>query len=452
MKRTCLSMVWILALSGSATVWAESPPDAPPAPTLEEFKEREARIKAVVARTLPAVVAITSDSPVGTGSGVIVSEDGLILTAAHVTDAITEDGHHKNVVIVLPDGQRVRGEVLGANRTYDAAMVRIVDPALKEWPFVPLGTSDEVPKGSWVVALGQPGGFEIDRSPPVRVGRVWGRDNFGAFFTDCTLIGGDSGGPLFDLEGRLIGIHSSIGGALSVNRHVGIDNFHTDWPRLTKGESWGDLTLGETEPDRPVIGADLDPATAPGVHVRRVLDAGPAALAGLLPGDVITHFEGVELKNHLSFVRLISRRQPGDPVQLRIRRSRDETIDLRLILLSRQSMRQIGMAAARPAPPKTWLGLDIEDAEAGPGVCITEVVPDSPAARAGLLPGDEIISLNTTPPGGALGLARSLAPLEPGTTITLQLRRQDGTRSEAAITLIAPPTPIPPATPPADTP
>jgi serine protease Do len=443
MKRAWLSVVGVLALSGGLPVWGDPSPAAEP--TLKEFKERESRVKAVVARTLPAVVAITSDTPVGTGSGVIISEDGLILTAAHVTDAITGDGQNRHVIVVLPDGRRVQGEVLGANRTCDAAMVRITDPTLKEWPFVPLGSSDEVPKGSWVVALGQPGGFENDRSPPVRVGRVWGRDNFGAFFTDCTLIGGDSGGPLFDLNGALIGIHSSIGGPLTVNRHVGIDNFHTDWPRLLKGESWGDLALGETEPERPVIGADLDPTTTSGVRVRTVTEAGPAALAGLRAGDTLTHFEGIELKNYLTFVRLISRRQPGDPVQLRIRRDPQETADLRLILLSRQSMQNLGMAAARPAPPKTWMGLEIEDAEAGPGVHVTDVAPDSPAARAGLRNGDEIIAFGGTPPGGAIGLARSLAPLEPGAIVSLRLRRRDGTQSDASITLIAPPSPIPPA-------
>lgn len=436
MKCVCLSVVWMLALTGGVRVSGEQPASAEP--TLQEFKEREARVKAVVAKVLPAVVAITSDTPVGTGSGVIISEDGLILTAAHVTDAITEDGRRKEVVVVFPDGQRAKGEVLGANRTCDAAMVRIVEPALKEWPFVTLGTSDEVAKGSWVVALGQPGGFENDRSPPVRVGRVWGRDNFGAFFTDCTLIGGDSGGPLFDLDGQLIGIHSSIGGPLSVNRHVGIDNFHTDWPRLTKGETWGDLALGETDPERPVIGADLDPEAAPGVKVRSVIEDGPAALAGLREGDVITHFEGVELKNYLSFVRLISRQQPGDPVQLRVRREAGDGADLRLILLSRQTVRQLGMAAALPPPPKTWLGLEIEDSEAGPGVHIIEVAADSPAAAAGLKAGDEIISLGGTPPGGALGMAKSLAPLEPGAVLSLRLRRADGAEADASITLTPP--------------
>lgn len=456
MMRATLSVVVMLTIVSGNRALAESPsPPPPPAPppstaepTVAQFKERETKVKSVVHRVLPAVVAITSETPIGTGSGVIVSEDGLILTAAHVTDAITEEGKRKDVVVVFPDGQRAKGEVLGSNRTYDAAMVRIVDPALKDWPFVPLGTSDDVAKGTWVVALGQPGGFEADRSPPVRVGRIWGRDNFGAFFTDCTLIGGDSGGPLFDLEGRLIGIHSSIGGPLSVNRHVGIDNFHTDWARLLKGESWGDLTLGATDPDRPVIGADLDPEAAPGVRVRSVIESGPAALAGLREGDIITHFEGVELKNYLSFVRLISRQRPGDPVQLRVHREAGDEADLRLILLSRQTVRQIGLKDAMPPPPKIWAGLEVEDAEAGPGARIVGVAPDSPAATAGLKPGDEILSLAGSPPGGAVGLAKSLSAMEPGANVPLRVRRADGAEADIPLTLASPPSPSPPTTPP----
>ena len=449
MKQACLSIVAVMSLLGSTQRWAAAadalPPPSPPPPSLpsiEEFKERELRIKTVVSRVLPAVVAITS----GTGSGVIINEEGLILTAAHVTDAITENGKRKEVVVVLPDGQRARGEVLGANRTCDAAMVRIIEPALKEWPCVEIGTSDDVAKGSWVVALGQPGGFEDDRSPPVRVGRVWGRDNFGAFFTDCTLIGGDSGGPLFDLEGKLIGIHSSIGGPLTVNRHIGIDNFHTDWARMLKGESWGELILGDVDPKRPVMGAELDRERAPGVTIRSVVAQGPAAMAGLQPGDVITHFGGVALANHLSFIRLISRQQPGDQVQLRIVREGAPSTDVQISLLSRQTLRQLDMRLTAPAPPKTWLGIDVEDAPSGPGAIIQEVAPDSPAARAGLQTGDELTSLDGTPLGGALGLAKSLAPLEPGAVVSFKLRR-GGAEIETSVTLTAPLPPTPAPTP-----
>jgi len=442
MKRRCLSVVMGVALMGSAAVWAEDPP--PSSPSLTEFKEREHRVKDVVARVLPAVVAITSDTPIGTGSGVIINEQGLILTAAHVTDAITDNGKRKDVVVVLPDGQRARGEVLGANRTTDSAMVRIIEPALKDWPFAIMGTSDDVAKGSWVVALGQPGGFEDDRTPPVRVGRIWGRDNFGAFFSDCTLIGGDSGGPLFDLDGKLIGIHSSIGGPLTVNRHVGIDNFHTDWARLTKGEVWGELTLGETDPERPAIGATLDEKSSPGVRVESVVPESPAALAGMREGDVITHFQGTELANYLSFIRLISRQQAGDPVQLRLQRAGNETsLDVPLVLLSSRAVRHLSQRLAAPPPPKNWLGVEVEDTLSGPGAAVVAVVPESPAARAGVQVGDEINALDEMPLGGALGLAKSLADLAPGTVLSFRLRRPDGTTPLVSVTLASPTTAAP---------
>ena len=104
------------------------------------------------------------------------------------------------------------------------------------------------------------------------------------------------------------------------------------------------------------------------------------------------------------------------------------------------------MRLTAPAPPKTWLGIDVEDAPSGPGAIIQEVAPDSPAARAGLQTGDELTSLDGTPLGGALGLAKSLAPLEPGAVVSFKLRR-GGAEIETSVTLTAPLPPTPAPTP-----
>ncbi len=101
--------------------------------------------------------------------------------------------------------------------------------------------SKNLKSGDLVIALGHAGGYDPVRTPPVRFGRVISSDASGFLNTDCTLIGGDSGGPLFDLEGNVIGIHSSIGHSLSVNNHTGIDGFKKGWDRMKKGESWGRL-------------------------------------------------------------------------------------------------------------------------------------------------------------------------------------------------------------------
>ena len=191
----------------------------PSASFADSLKERQVKVNDVVAKTRPTVVAILSGN--GSGSGVIVSGDGLILTAAHVVDAAALGKAAKasgEVSIVLPDGREVKGKVLGRDRTRDAAMVQILEG--KDWPHVELASPKEIKEGEWCIAMGHPGGFDPQRGAPVRVGRLWQTNEKAFYRSDCTVSGGDSGGPLFDLEGKLIGIHSSISMNLTENRHV----------------------------------------------------------------------------------------------------------------------------------------------------------------------------------------------------------------------------------------
>jgi Trypsin-like peptidase domain len=112
--------------------------------------------------------------------------------------------------------------------------------------FLDMGKSGELAKGQWVIGIGHPGGFRPNRTPVVRVGRILHTDSF-VLRTDCTLVGGDSGGPLFDMQGRVIGIHSRIGGfAITENMHVPVDTFRATWDKLAEGRSWGtDLGVRE---------------------------------------------------------------------------------------------------------------------------------------------------------------------------------------------------------------
>ena len=153
---------------------------------------------------LPATVGLNVQD--GQGSGVIVSKDGYVLTAGHVSGA-----PGTRVTVVLSNGTMVRAQALGANNGIDSGMVKITTPG--EYPFVPLGSTMNLVAGQWVVALGHPGGYQVSRPPVLRLGRILtvrGGPR-GAVGTDCPLINGDSGGPLFDLDGRLIGINSRIG-------------------------------------------------------------------------------------------------------------------------------------------------------------------------------------------------------------------------------------------------
>lgn len=297
-----------------------------PARDLKDLARLQERVEEVAKRVLPATVALISENTGSSGSGVITSEQGLILSAAHVVQGADE------ILVVFPDGKQVKGKVLGANYSKDIAMVKITDPG--KWPFVDLGESKSLDAGDWVVALGHSAGFDPARTPPIRFGRVISKGPGSFLTTDCTLIGGDSGGPLFNLDGKLVGIHSSIGKTLANNNHAGISGFRDDWDRLLAGESWGELSLNPfANPEMPVLGIGIGSLRGvKGVLVPSVVPASPAAAAGVRPGDLITSLDGSPVNDGGELLQLLAKRQPGDKVKLgfvRDSRELDVTVTLK---------------------------------------------------------------------------------------------------------------------------
>jgi len=191
-------------------------------------------IQNAITHTLPRASAATVaiEIPNGSGSGVIVSPDGLILTAAHVSGI-----PGKKIQVIMQDGKRLNAVTLGLDSESDAAMARITDPGT--WPFVDIDKSASTQLGDWVFSLGHSGGFDKERGLVMRAGRIV-RIAAQSIQSDCILIGGDSGGPLFDLNGRLIAIHSRVGPQLVVNMHVGIKVFQEKWDALLNSEFLGD--------------------------------------------------------------------------------------------------------------------------------------------------------------------------------------------------------------------
>ena len=209
-----------------------------------------------------------------------------------------------------------KGRVLGANFTRDAAMVQIMDGG--NYPHVELGESDGLHVGDFVVALGHSKGFDPERRAPIRMGRLCtdGKQRF--LISECTLIGGDSGGPLFDLSGKLVGIHSSIGPMLKINNHVPVSVFRRDWDKLLSGRHWGQLGLHPmADPESPVLGfAMMDVLGVDGVVVEDVVVNSPADTAGIQPGDVITHMDSRSLRSVRDMLRELGRHRPGETVPL----------------------------------------------------------------------------------------------------------------------------------------
>lgn len=285
---------------------------AAPVRDLQDLLDVEAKVQAVAEKRVPLTVALIAADASSSGSGVITNEEGLILTAAHVVQG------SETMDVVFPDGKTVKGKVLGANYGKDIAMVKI--EADGKWPAAPRGASKTLEVGDWVVATGHAAGFDPARTPPVRFGRVVSKGPGNFFTTDCTLIGGDSGGPIFDLEGNIIGINSNIGQALKVNNHAGVDGFKEDWDKMLKGEQWGKLILDPMlNEDMPVLGVAIEGSRS-GLIVGGVSKGSKATEAGIQPGDVIVSLEGQRIRNLDDLRNELLRKQVGDKVKLAITR------------------------------------------------------------------------------------------------------------------------------------
>jgi serine protease Do len=302
--------------------------DAPS--TLNDLRYMERYTKELIRRVAPAVVSVRAGNSVG--SGVVISEDGIVLCAAHVCGR-----PDVKVTFTFPDGKEAEGRTLGTDHELDAGLMKITDPGT--WPHAAIAGRNEATLGDWVLALGHPGGFDPERSTVARLGRVIHRSR-GVIRTDCTLIGGDSGGPLFDMHGRVIGIHSRISDSVADNYHVPIGDFLDDWSRLAKGENWGGREPGM----RSYVGArgvdDPD-----GCRIESVSEESPAAKAGLKVGDVVKKIDGVPVQGWETFVQFVRGSQPGAIGTLLVQRDGRE-IEVKVTV----EMRRGRGGRGRPAP------------------------------------------------------------------------------------------------------
>lgn len=276
----------------------------------------ERRVAEVVERCRAATVCVQSGG--GSGSGVIISEDGYVLTAGHVA---VEPG--RPVTFIFPDGKKARGTSLGINVGIDAGLMKITDKG--KWPHVPLGDMSGIKPGSWVVAMGHPGGFDAERSVVARLGRVY-RVRPTVIQTDCTIIGGDSGGPLFDLDGKVVGIHSRISNSLRQNFHVPISVYQQDWEQLAKGEVWNRLPVrNNLRPGGPFIGVQGDNGIelGKGAALARVYPDSPAAKAGLRNGDIVVEFDRSPIGSFGDLAEIVGNLEPGDRVPVVVMRGQE---------------------------------------------------------------------------------------------------------------------------------
>ncbi|MHC4405700.1 MAG: S1C family serine protease, partial [Planctomycetota bacterium] len=265
-----------------------------------DLKAMERQIGSVVEKVRASTVSVDG------ASGVVVSEDGHVLTVAHLARRAG-----RNVVVTFPNGRKVKGKTLGNDHGVDAGMIEITEEG--PWPFVELGSSSQLREGQWCLTLGYPVTFQRGIHPPARIGRILRRSP-ALIITDCPIMGGDSGGPLFNLEGKVVGIGSRCDDSLRINLYVPVDAYRDSWDRLARGEDFNSRAayLG--------IVRDRD---ADGVTVGSVVPGSPAEKAGFEAGDTLLKIDGAQLNGFFDLIRLMRQKEPGAEVEIEVRRGED---------------------------------------------------------------------------------------------------------------------------------
>ena len=336
----------------------------------------------------------------GIGSGFIVSNDGYVLTNAHVVGDTRAE-----VTVKLSDKREFKAKVIGIDRRTDVAVVKI---DAKNLPTVVIGNPNSARVGEWVAAIGSPFGLEHSVTAGIisAKARRLPDENYVPFIqTDVAINPGNSGGPLLDLSGRVIGINSQIysrsGGFMGISFAIPIDvaikvkDQLIQHGRVQRGRLG--VYIQSMSPDlAPSFGLD----GSHGALVAQVEPGSAAARAGLKPGDIVLKVDGKEVNENNELPRIIGDKQPGNKVKLEIWRE-GKRRELTAVLDEQPQEETAQKQDSKKSSDKFGLSLRPltarEAAHLGvPGGMVVEAVSGR-AARAGLRNGDVILSLNNQP-------------------------------------------------------
>ena len=369
------------------------------------------------------------------GSGFIISSDGYILTNNHVVD------NADSVKVHLSDHRTFTAKVVGTDKIYDIALLKVNATGL---PTVQIGNSDALQPGQWVVAIGSPFGLDHSVSAGIvsYVGRTLGSQDQPAvpfIQTDVPINRGNSGGPLFNLAGQVVGINSQIfstsGGAMGLSFSIPI-NLAMDAVHQLKTKGYV---------SRGMIGVGIQNVTegiakakglkqAEGAVIAQVQPDSPAAKAGLKVGDVITSFNGKKIYESAQLPPIVAMTPPGTEATLSIiRDGKPMTVKAKVAEMPRNGLSpQLFTNAPAASSGSKLLGLTVQDITpqirqqlggytGKGGVVITNV--QGPAAQAGLSEGDVILRVGNTPVNSVSEFRRETANVKPGSTILLLVSR-----------------------------
>jgi serine protease Do len=347
----------------------------------------------------------------GQGSGFIISRDGYILTNNHVV------GDVDRITVELQDGRTfTTARVIGTDPDSEVALIKLEG---NDFPVLPLGDSNTMDVGDWVIAVGNP--FGLSETVTVGVVSAVGRSNVNItayedfIQTDAAINPGNSGGPLINLDGQVIGINTAIasqsGGYMGIGFAIPINMAQSIAQQLRKTGRVVRGYLGLYGQDVTADMAELlNLPKAQGVLVAQVEQGSPAAQAGLQPGDVILEMNGRPVESYVAFRNQVAMMQPGEEIQLGVSRE-GKTQPLTVTLGERPGERQVAKEKPQPQPPteesQQRLGIQAVDLtpelaqelgyQNSQGVVVSRVFPGSPADQAGLRAGDLVMSVNRKP-------------------------------------------------------
>lgn len=375
--------------------------------------------------------------PGGLGSGFLISEDGYILTNNHVIDGAEE------INIQMLDRREFEAKVIGTDPRSDLALLKIDADDL---PYLTFAKANDIKIGEWVVAIGSPFNMDFSASQGIvsAIGRsIGGGDNNYVPFiqTDVAINPGNSGGPLFNLDGEVVGINAQIytrsGGFMGLSFAIPTSVALTVVEQLKANgkveRGWLGVQITDVDRDQAIAFGLKKPA---GALVQDVSKGGPAEEYGLKPGDIILEFNGVDINQSGDLPHVVGQTPPGRKVPIRIMRERRER-KLDVVIGTLEGMEVAGrLAPSSPQEPSRSesgrLGVVVEPlpetlAESyriDGGILIAEVLPDSPASRAGLRQGDVVVEINFKAVADVENFSDIVKDLPSGSLLPLRFYRQ----------------------------
>ena len=369
------------------------------------------------------------------GSGFLINRDGTILTNNHVVENAQE------IVVKLESGKEYKAKLVGRDPKTDIAVIKIEPQNDEHLAAVPLGDSDKLRVGEWIMAIGNP--FGLDHTVTTGIvsakGRYIGQGSYDNFIqTDAAINPGNSGGPLINMKGEVVGINTAIfsrtGGNIGIGFAIPINLAKELLPQLqetgkvTRG--WLGVYIQKVTPD---IAESLGLDSPQGALVADLMQDAPAGAGGVEVGDVIVEFDGHAIKESNELPLVVARTPIGKKVDVKVvRRGKTKTVTVEIGEMKEEEAAAAGRGegeqyglAVQPLTPEIAESLGIEPRTKG--VVVAGVEPGSPGDDAGLQRGDVIMEVNREPVDSVASYRKALQKAGKSKSVLFLIRRGDNT-------------------------